>query len=185
VPRPVKLTLNALALALVAALVGLFAWQQLRSGDTVAAVSDSGGQPLAPNFELEKLDGGTVSLAALRGRPVIVNFWATWCRPCKAESGELQRTYERYGPRGLVVLGVDTGDLRSDMAAFARKHDLTYPLLRKGAGVSGRWGITGVPETFFVNRRGRIVAHLSGGVNASDELKRSYDAGLRLLFPDA
>ena len=168
--RPLKLALNTLAIGLVVALVGVFAWQQAH-GDKSAIPAGKKNVP-APAFALERLDGkGKLSLASLRGHPVIVNFWATWCEPCKKESAELEATYRRYRSRGLVVVGVDTSDVTGDIRAFTRKHDLTYPVVLRGQRLSVRaYGITGVPESFFVDRRGTIVGHVPGGINASAAL---------------
>jgi cytochrome c biogenesis protein CcmG/thiol:disulfide interchange protein DsbE len=180
VPRPLKLALNGAALLLVAGLLALFGWGQLTKAP---AKAPRAGGP-APGFELERLGGGTVSLAALRGHPVIVNFWATWCGPCKKESAELERTYRRYRSQGLVVVGIDTSDLTGDTRAFVRKYGLTYPIARdKGTKTFVAYGIIQVPETFFVDRRGRLVGeHVPGGVNASDSLHELYEDGLAQLL---
>jgi cytochrome c biogenesis protein CcmG/thiol:disulfide interchange protein DsbE len=180
VARPLKLALNGAALLLVAGLLALFAWGQLTHSTTKAPKV---GGP-APGFALHGLGGGNVSLAALRGHPVIVNFWATWCEPCKRESAELQQTYERYRSRGLVVVGVDTSDLTGDAKAFVRKYGLTYPIARdKGTKTAVAYGVLQVPETFFVDRRGRLVAeHVPGGVNASESLHELFEQGLAQLL---
>jgi cytochrome c biogenesis protein CcmG/thiol:disulfide interchange protein DsbE len=180
VPRPLKLGLNTLAIGLVAALIALFAWQQTHSARS--AIPAGKKNVPAPLFALDRLDGkGKLSLKALRGHPVIVNFWATWCEPCKIESAELERTYRRYHAQGLAVIGVDTSDLTGDMKAFVRRYSLTYPILVRGVGLSVTYGISAVPETFFVDRRGRIVWHVAGGINASDALHQSFQQGLAAL----
>ena len=124
-----------------------------------------------------------MSLAALRGHPVIVNFWATWCGPCKEESAELERTYRRYKAQGLVIVGIDTNDLSGDMKAFVRKHGLTYPIVRDhGTRSAVDYGVIQLPETFFVNRQGRLVGtHVPGGINASDSLSQLFQQGLQAL----
>jgi cytochrome c biogenesis protein CcmG/thiol:disulfide interchange protein DsbE len=184
VPRPLKLALNTLAIGLVAALVGVFVWKQAHA--TNAAVPLGKTDVPAPRFELPRLDGkGTLSLASLRGHPVIVNFWATWCEPCKKESTELEQTYRRYRGKGLVVVGVDTDDLKGDVHGFARRYGLTYPIVLRGAKTSLAYGLTGIPESFFVDRRGRIVWHVPGGINASDPLHQSFEQGLAALVGPA
>lgn len=182
-PVPLKLALNALAIGLVAALVAVFAWQQAH-GSRHTLPPGKVNVP-APGFTLDRLGGGKLSLASLRGHPVIVNFWATYCEPCKKESAELERTYLKYRSSGLVVVGVDTGDITGDVRAFVRRHRLTYPMLLRGDGLAVPYGFIDIPESFFVNRRGIIVAHVPGGINASDELHRSFEQGLHALLPRA
>jgi cytochrome c biogenesis protein CcmG/thiol:disulfide interchange protein DsbE len=184
VPRPLKLALNTVAIGLVVALVAVFAWEQAHA-DKSAIPAGKKNVP-APAFALDRLDGkGKLSLASLRGHPVIVNFWATWCEPCKRESAELEATYRRYRGQGLVIVGVDTSDVTGDIRSFVRKHSLTYPIVLRGQGLSAKYGLTGVPESFFVNRAGRIVWHVPGGINASDALHESYQDGLRALLGSA
>jgi cytochrome c biogenesis protein CcmG/thiol:disulfide interchange protein DsbE len=182
VPVPLKLVLNLVAVGLVAALVALFAWQQVHNRH--AAIPSGRTNVAAPRFALERLDGkGTLSLAALRGKPVIVNFWATWCEPCKKESRELEATWRRYRSQGLVVVGVDTDDFKGDVAGFAKRYGLTYPVLLRGDATSVDFGVSGLPESFFVDRRGRVVWHIAGGINASDEFHASFQQGLHALLP--
>jgi cytochrome c biogenesis protein CcmG/thiol:disulfide interchange protein DsbE len=180
VPRSLKLALNALAIGLVVALIGVFAWQQTHGTRAAAPTGEMNAS--APGFELDRLDGkGKLSLASLRGHPVIVNFWATWCEPCKKESAELERTYRRYRGRGLVVVGVDTSDFKGDIAGFARKYGLSYPIVLRGDRTSLAYGVSGVPESFFVSRTGTLVWHVAGGINASDAFHQSFEQGLAAL----
>ena len=86
---------------------------------------------------------------------MIVNFWASWCIPCKDEAPALQKTYEKYRAQGLVVLGIDAQDFREDAKRFAKRFGVTYPVVYDGSGSTlGKWGVTGFPETFFVDRSG-------------------------------
>jgi cytochrome c biogenesis protein CcmG/thiol:disulfide interchange protein DsbE len=165
----VKVAAQALAVAVVAALFALLVWK-LVSGDDggVARKIAAGKRPPAPNFTLPRLDrSGKLELASLRGKAVVLNFWASWCVPCKQEAAALERTWRRYESRGLVVVGVDVRDFRGDARHFMRAHSLTYPVVHDGPGsVIGPYGLTGYPETFFVGRNGRLVAdHIDGPVN--------------------
>src|SRR5262245_61257136 len=104
-------------------MLGLLIWSVVGKSDGGAAAElEHGETPVAPALTLSRLDDdGTLDLASLRGKPVVVNFWASWCAPCKDESPYLQSVYERYRDRGLVVLGVDAQDFRQDARRFARR----------------------------------------------------------------
>jgi len=158
--RRLKLTGQVAALALVAGLLALLVWSVVHQQHAPGVGS------MAPAFTLQKLDGpGTVSLASYRGKPVVLNFWASWCDPCKSEAAVLQRDWASYRSRGVVFLGVDYHDLNSDARRFVSAHALTFPMLEDGSGnVTNRYGISQVPETYVLNREGRVVAHLRGPI---------------------
>lgn len=157
-----KLTGQLLALACVAGLLALLVWK-LTHQEHAPRVGAA-----APGFTLQRLGGpGTVSLSSYRGRPVVLNFWASWCNPCKGEAAVLQRDWTRYRSRGVVFLGVDYHDLAPDARRFIGAHELTFPMLEDGSGqVTGRYGIHQVPETYVLSRQGRVVAHLAGPITA-------------------
>ncbi|WP_322802678.1 TlpA disulfide reductase family protein [Thermoflexus sp.] len=120
----------------------------------------------APGFSLRTLEGETLSIGDLRGRAVILNFWATWCPPCRAEMPAFQRLYARYRDRGLVVLGVNatSGDDRAAVLAFRQQYGLTFPILLDEAGqVQQRYRITALPTTFFIDPQGIIRDVVIGG----------------------
>jgi cytochrome c biogenesis protein CcmG, thiol:disulfide interchange protein DsbE len=121
------------------------------------------GRPAAP-FTLTSFEGAPMELAGLRGKVVVLNFWASWCEPCKKEVPLLQEVWERHRDEGLVVLGIDARDFRSDARAFVEQYGLTYPIAYDGNGASlGRFGNTGFPETWFMGRDGRLVGeHIIG-----------------------
>ena len=155
-----KVTAQLLALGCVAGLLALLVWKLTHQQHAPKV-----GQ-VAPAFTLRDLDGaGTVSLSSLRGHPVVLNFWASWCGPCKSEAAVLQRDWTRYHDRGVVFLGVDYHDLAQDARRFVSAHGLTFRMLEDGSGkVTGSYGISQVPETYVVSRQGRIVAHLAGPI---------------------
>ncbi|HEY7381429.1 MAG TPA: redoxin domain-containing protein [Gaiella sp.] len=180
-----KVAAQALAMAGVVALLALLVWKVAFAADGGVAAELAAGKPVeAPPFALERLDReGTLSLDDLAGKPLVVNFWASWCIPCREEAPRLQQTYERYGGQGLVVLGIDYQDFRADAKRFMKRFGLTYPNVYDGKGsLVGRWGLRGVPETFFVDRRGRVVGDvIIGGVH----LERNEDAfvkGIELIL---
>ncbi len=164
-----KFGAQALALALVLGLLSLLVWR---------VVHGSPGRPAgtAPSFRLSRLEGsGQVSLASLRGKVVVLNFWASWCIPCKQEAAILESGWQRWRDRGVVVLGVDSEDFTGDGKAFAAHYGVTYPLVHDGPGsVKDRYGVTGYPETFFIDALGKVVHYIAGPVTRS-----TFDTNVR------
>jgi protein-disulfide isomerase/thiol-disulfide isomerase/thioredoxin len=110
----------------------------------------------------------SIALSELRGTPVVLNFWASWCVPCQEEAPILERTWrQRAQPRGVLFLGLDTtGDTSSDARSFMRHYAISYPNIRDpGKGVLRSYGSTLVPETFFIDRQGQIVGHVFGPIS--------------------
>jgi cytochrome c biogenesis protein CcmG, thiol:disulfide interchange protein DsbE len=126
-----------------------------------------GDRAAAPKLDLPKLTGtGKQSLADFRGQVVILNFWASWCDPCRKESPLLQRWHKRLSRSNGTVVGVDVLDVTSDARAFVRKYRLSYPMLRDRDGNTlGSFGVVAYPETFVLDRRGRIAATRRGPVD--------------------
>ncbi|HEY2073367.1 MAG TPA: TlpA disulfide reductase family protein [Gaiellaceae bacterium] len=159
--RSLKLTGQVAALAVVAALLGLLVWRLTHQKHAPKI-----GAP-APNFTLSRVDSsGKLDLASLRGKPVVINFWASWCVPCKGEAKMLEQAWQQYKSKGVVFVGVDYNDVTSDARTFMSHHGVTYPIVQDGSGMTGdHYGLTGVPETFFVDRRGRLVgSHIVGTI---------------------
>jgi cytochrome c biogenesis protein CcmG, thiol:disulfide interchange protein DsbE len=112
--------------------------------------------------------GGTISLASLRGRVVVLNFWASWCEPCRFEAPLLERTQRELERHRATVLGVTYRDTSSDSQDFVRRYHLTFPEVRDGdGGFAGAYGTNQLPETFVIDRSGRVVAISRGEVNRS------------------
>jgi cytochrome c biogenesis protein CcmG/thiol:disulfide interchange protein DsbE len=117
----------------------------------------------APALRLPGLDGGRVDLAALRGRPVVVNFWATWCQPCVREFPLLRQAAAAHRPDRLAVVGVLVNDRPAAARAFARRHGATWPIaLDPTAATAGRWGAVGLPHTWFIRPDGTLASHQLG-----------------------
>lgn len=125
------------------------------------------GHP-APDFTLQTLDGRQVSLSDFRGRPVIVNFWATWCPPCRAEMPEFQNAYLEYQDRGLVILGVNS-TVQDDpelVPGFVAEFGLTFPILLDEEGeATSAYRILGLPTSVFIDSRGVVKEVFTGPVN--------------------
>ena len=156
--------------------------------DVIDSSLADGRAPPAPAFTLEVLEEGTlpprleatlgaalsdgkVSISELKGTPVVLNLWASWCTPCREESPRLRAGWERFGPRGVAFLGLNIQDLRGDARDFSDEFRLTYPSVRDARrGVADDYGATGIPETFFVDARGRVVGHVIGVVSAEQLL---------------
>lgn len=121
---------------------------------------------LAPDFTLQAADGSTVTLSDLQGKPVLVNFWASWCAPCKAEMPAMQRVYEEYGQKGFIILAVNATRQDSQKAAtdFATQYGLTFPILFDVSGeASAQYQVRALPTTFFIDVEGNIHDVLIGG----------------------
>jgi len=127
----------------------------------------SGKRPVAPDRTLPLLAApGSRSLASYRGKVLVVNFWASWCPPCAAESGILETAQHQLAANGGgTVLGVDYKDFTSDSLAFIRSHRLTYPsLLDRTGGLANAFGTESLPETFVLDRDSRVVAISRGQI---------------------
>ncbi len=120
-----------------------------------------GALPAALNAALARRH---VSLRALRGVPIVLNIWASWCDPCRQEAPLLERTWRTDGrPRGILFLGLDQQDATSDATAFLHQYAIDYPNLHDaGNDVPRSYGATGVPETYFIDARGNVVYHVIG-----------------------
>jgi len=165
----------ALGLAAIIALGAVAA----ASGSSASATGTSGSRPggatkqQAPDFTLAMLgrSSGQVSLASYAGRPVIVNFFASWCAPCRKETPLLARYYRAADGR-VDLVGIDSNDSRSAAAAFTRNAGVSYPLAYDPAATAaGTFGVTVLPQTFFLNAEHRIVDRVFGAVTAADLAK--------------
>jgi len=154
------------AAAGVLILAGLLAWRLAHQDNSTAKAVLHGKVVPAPAFQLKRLGGGPpVTLASLRGKAVVVNFWASDCGPCKQEMPRLQRAAQRWAGRGAAVIGIDTVDSHRAAQDFARTHGVTYPIGFDDVGeIASRYGVAYTPTTFFVDRRGRIVKRVLGPV---------------------
>jgi cytochrome c biogenesis protein CcmG/thiol:disulfide interchange protein DsbE len=154
-----------------------------RNFSTAAAPASISGTPIrvggsvgpkvgnqAPDFALKSLDGDTVRLSDLRGKPVIVNFWATWCPPCKEEMPDIEKSYQKHKDEGYIFLGVDMKEDAATVRAFVQnRYTWTFLLDPEGAAANAYY-VTGVPETYFIDRDG-IVRDAKIGAMSYAELE--------------
>ena len=141
------------------AFIGLLAY-----GLLTAAPTEVGEGTRLPDFELARLDeDGVLTEEDLEGSPVVINFWASWCIPCKEEAALLQETYERYRADGVVFLGVNIKDSNVDARAFVEEYGMTYPVVSDpGEELARALGVKGIPETFFIDAEGAFVGTAAG-----------------------
>lgn len=183
-PSPLRIALQAVALLLVGGLLGLLVYRMVEShrGPNLVAAIRAHKKPVAPDFRhqiiwahfetwpksLQTLRGSeTLSPRDLQGHPVVLNFWASWCIPCKREAPRLNASAAAH--KGQVAfLGVDVNDFSSDAVRFLSRHQVNYVSVRaRGPSTYADYGLTGLPETYFLDARGRIVAHTIGEITSS------------------
>jgi cytochrome c biogenesis protein CcmG/thiol:disulfide interchange protein DsbE len=184
-PGRVQRVAQLAALIGVAALLSLLIWKVAFGRTTGAADELAEGKLVhAPAFTLDRLDrDGQLGVGDLKGKAVVVNFWASWCVPCRDEAPVLQKTYERYRDQGLVVLGVDVNDFRQDARRFMKRYGLTYPVVYDGKGSTvGKWGVRGFPETFFVDRTGKLVGERIEGAVDIERNRDAFQRGVALAL---
>jgi thiol-disulfide isomerase/thioredoxin len=147
-------------------------------GQDAAVQGDLKGK-MAPNFELDTLDGKKIKLSDLRGKAVLVNFWATWCGPCKIEMPWFVELQNQYGTEGLTIIGIAMDDSPTEeIAKFAKEMGVNYPILRgKEALGEAYGGVMGLPTTFYVGRDGKIVDQGAGLVSRK-EIENNIKAAL-------
>ena len=157
-----KLPLTWLAVGGVALLVLGFLGYGLLSGPSSTLQP---GSPV-PDFRLTALNGTAMHLAEHRGRVVVVNFFASWCAPCREEAADLEMVWRDYQPQGVQFYGIAYKDAESKVQVFLDEFDITYPIaVEPGNQTARAYGVTGVPETFVVDRDGLLVEHYIGSVS--------------------
>ena len=170
-----------LLVGLAAGLVAFFGVPQWPGGAAASAPGGAVATPApapvvgapAPDFTLKDLAGKDVTLSSFRGRVVLLNFWATWCGPCRFEMPAIEQRYEKYESRSFVVLAVDLDEPAADVSAFVQSFGLTFPvLLDPGAGVNDLYRVRGYPTTFFLDGQGTITQKHIGAMT-KDQLDGS------------
>jgi peroxiredoxin len=158
-----------IVIAIVISLMLVFGIQKARHNSNGPSGAKLLNQP-APDFALASLDGKTLKLSDYHGKAVLLNFWATWCEPCKIEMPWFVDLQKKYGPQGLQVLGVAMDDAPTkDIADFSQKMGVNYPVLIGKEEVGTQYGgVQFLPSTFYINRDGKIIDRVFGLVSRSE-----------------
>ncbi len=144
-------------------------------GATSLTASVEGNQVgnLAPDFQVQNLDGQTISLSDLRGKPVLLNFWATWCPPCRGEMPYLQQIYEEWSNKGLMLFALDIGESPALVKEFLETNNFSMPvLLDTERSVAQKYSIQYYPTTFFIDKNGIIQEKKVGAFQNKEEIER-------------
>jgi cytochrome c biogenesis protein CcmG, thiol:disulfide interchange protein DsbE len=169
----------ALVTVIVSGVIGLLAYGFSRDARHISS-------PLvgtqAPSFTLTLFDGKTIRLEDLRGKVVFLNFWASWCVPCRAEAKALEAGWNKYKDRGIVFLGVNIQDKEKDARDFIQEFGITYMNGIDKAGKIGiDYGVWGIPETFFIDHAGRITYKHVGGIDTQTIIAKLDQASLGII----
>lgn len=172
---PWAFTVLGLVAAGLLALMGLMAYGMARqnTGRTQVAINDVGKaaavQPRpAADFQIALFSGQTVRLSDLQGQTVVVNFWASWCPPCRTEAPELQKVHQQFQGQDVVILGVDLWDSDKSAQTFLRDFGISYPNGPNSKGdIAIEYGVMGIPETYVINQRGDVVRRWIGPLTAA------------------
>ncbi len=175
---------NPLILFFIAAVVAAMLFAGIRMARDNRANGPAKGQlmgNLAPDFELQTLDGKNLKLSGLRGKAVLLNFWATYCGPCKIEMPWFVELQKEYGPQGFQIVGVANDDASiEEIANFAKEMGINYPILIGKDSVSDSYNVSVLPTTFFLDRDGKLIAREFGLVSRSvfvDHIKKAMSQG--------
>jgi len=160
-------------LALALGVVGLLLMQG-------SAKNESAGNSLetkefAPNFTLALLDGKSFQFSDYKGKPVLINFFASWCLPCREEMPVLEKIVREYQPKGVVFLGIAVDDTEEKMKEFIKRYGVTFPVgLDKTAETQKAFGLYGIPTTYFIDKKG-VINYFHSGVVTEELLQHELD----------
>jgi cytochrome c biogenesis protein CcmG, thiol:disulfide interchange protein DsbE len=175
-PRALPWRRLVITFAIIAAILALLAYGFQRDAHYINTPLIA--KPAAP-FTLTLFAGRRVTLESLRGKAVFLNFWASWCEPCRAEARDLEAAWQQLKDKNIVFLGVALQDTDENSRSFVKEFGLTYPNGRDGSGkIAVDYGVWGIPETFFIDPQGRITYKHVGGISAAT-VRAKLDEALR------
>ncbi len=164
-PRRRSTRIVGLLLIVLAPFAASLLYAGAANGLPLDRLANKGDNTPAPNFSLPSFAGGDIDIAGYRGHPVVLNFWASWCPPCRAEAPAVQRVWDTYRDQGVVFLGVNSSDNDRAARAYLQEYGVTYPNVRDDAGdVAPLYHADSLPTTILIDRDGRIVARRVGAV---------------------
>lgn len=166
-----RLVLRAVILVVIVAALGYTIYQMFNEKHVVEA----GEQ--APNFMLETLSGEKAQLKDFRGKGVLLNFWGTWCKPCKYEMPHLQEAYENYKDKGVVVVAVDIRESKLAVQTFADRYNLTFPMLldREGEVTENTYVVGRIPSTYLINSKGKVIEKKVGPFQSVEDVEKAME----------
>jgi cytochrome c biogenesis protein CcmG/thiol:disulfide interchange protein DsbE len=185
--NPLRILVRAVGAVIVVGFIALLVYG-LTAQSPDSTIDDALAQARAtsaPGFELDVLQrgrqpaalrpivdraaaDGRIALSELRGTPVVLNFWASWCDPCRVEAPVLEHGWEQAQRQGVLFLGLDMQDVTDDAREFLRQFDVSYLNVREGGKEAARrYGATGLPETYFISARGQVVGHVIGALDTA------------------
>jgi len=152
-----------LVVAIIFSLVGGCHTQEGAEGDKSLEIADTGQE--APDMPMPGIEGGVVRFDSFKGKVIVLNFWATWCPPCRKEMPLLESTYKRYKDKGLVILGINYNEDRERVLKFTQEMGVTFPIiLDKELNLTRKYGVLALPATFFIDKKGIIRDQYKGEI---------------------
>jgi len=163
-----KVLVIIVAVFAIAALIYAFAGSlrpKLKVGDT------------APTFKVTTRNGLQIDSAMLRGSPVVINFFASWCKPCQEEAADLEAIWQDYRDQGVIFLGITYEDTEKNIVAFIEQHGLSFHIADDRDGIARKFGVTGVPETYVIGRQGTLLHKKLGAIDPAT-VRATLDSAL-------
>ena len=156
------------AILLILAGASIAGFNSLRQHNPKSGAAGAKAQTLAPDFTLPQLDGTQLTLSSYRGKVVLLDFWATWCVPCREETPHFVEMQQKYGDRGLQMIGVSMDDSPDPVRTFYQQFHMSYPVVMGTPAIGEAYGgVLGLPIAFLIDRSGRIVARHMGATDPS------------------